>query len=140
MADALTRDVLKIGSFVGFNLEGKFNQRDDDAFEFDLDYWGAECVMLIQMHKFQKLTTPTQQWLAIFGVVEPHGENVSSEDGYIPFMFRGQPNEQDVVLTGTPASGKIDFPTGITGFTAPTGDITIPEHTGKVGIYTLHTE
>ena len=122
--------------YVGYNYESIFNQRDAATLELDLTYVGADCVLLTKGHYFRKLASPKQQWIAIFGTVVMFDADVESETGFVPFMFQGLPNKQAVQLVGTPASGKIAYPS-VTGFTAPTADITIPVYTGLAGIYKI---
>jgi hypothetical protein len=126
-----------VTTLTGYELKSTFNQRNAIAQEFDATYAGFECVMLIQLHRFKELSPVEQQWLAIFGTPSLSDQKRESADGKVEFTFTGMTNAQAVVLTTTPASGKVTCPTGIAGFTGPASDITIPAYDGTNGIYKL---
>lgn len=122
----------------GFEVTFEINQRDADTHEFDVTYAGYECLMLVELHYFARLASPRRQWLAVFGTMSAHDSDVNGEDGKIIYTFKGLANAQAVVLTATPASGKITYPS-IAGWTVPSADMTIAAFNAPAmtGIYKL---
>lgn len=109
-------------TLIGYNVKTTFNQRDVETYEFDSGFIGADCVLLLAGHIYKKKTPKIRGWLAVFGRVIEHEDEIDSKTGEVPFMFEGKPNNRAIeFITGTtPTTGKILYP-AITGVTAPIG-------------------
>lgn len=107
---------------IGYDVKTMFNQRDAATYEFDMGYVGFDCVLLLAGHIYSLLAAPVRGWLAVFGKVVEHEDEIDSKTGEIPFTFEGKPNNRAIeFITGTtPTTGKILYP-AITGITAPAG-------------------
>lgn len=104
-------------TLLGLDVKTVFNQRDAVTYELDQSYVGAECLLLLAVHRFGLLATKAQQWLAVFGEVVAHEDEINSADGAIPFMFSGLKNAQAITL-GT--AQLIAYPSD-SGLVAPLG-------------------
>lgn len=102
-------------TLLGYDLKTIFNQRDAATYELDAGYVGAECLLLVAGHRFGLLATKVQQWIAIFGEVVAHEDEVNSADGAVPFLFSGLVNAQEIELGST---ADVAYPSD-SGLTAP---------------------
>jgi hypothetical protein len=113
----------KLKSLIGYDVKSTFNQRDADTYEFDSQWIGADCLLLLAGHYYNRMTAPKKRgWLAVFGKVVEHEEEINSNNGEVPFLFEGKPNNRAIeLITGTtPTTGKILYP-NIAGIAAPAG-------------------
>lgn len=122
--------ITKRETLIGMEFTVNLLQSDADTIELDKTYAGSDCVLLIKGHYFSRMTSPKQQWLAIFGSVSLSDADFDEKERKVQFMFYGISNTQAVTI----GTGGIAFPS-LTGFVAPTADITIPVHDGLNGIY-----
>lgn len=126
--------VIKDRALIGCEITSSFLQNDIDTINLWKDYVGVKGILFAQGHRLRRLATPIQTYLMAFGQILPSDGEYSSDDGKVAFMFNGLQNAQAIVLTGTPASGKVEFPT-VTGFTAPGSDLTLPAADYTNGVY-----
>lgn len=123
-----------VKKLIGYEVKTTFNQRDAATYEFDTLFDGRDCVLLLAGHFYDRMAVPINRgWLAVFGQVVLHEDEIDSKNGEVPFFFKGKINNRAIVWETTPTTG-LAYPS-ITGVSSPAGvpngDITIAER----GIY-----
>lgn len=113
----------KVNKLIGFEYKAKFAQRDVDTYEFDRIWSQVQGVFLCPLHR--NTVTAKQQYLGIFGSIEPSDADVSTKEGSPEFIFTGETNKYAITIK---AAGNLVPPV-----LSPPVDITIAQG----GIYKL---